>query len=239
MKNHVAYIQYIPNKRHSRFGIKKFELCESKSGYVHDVVLYAGKDFEPRNAEGQSHAVVVQLLTNSGLLNKGYHLVTDNYYTKPKLAQELFVQKTYLTGTVRANSKGLPDRLKTKKKLKVGERLYARNQELLVCAFRDKKSQKKNVMLLSSKFRAREVSSKNSKGKEAIKPEIVAHYNAKMGGVDLSDKVIYHYSAERSCRRYWRKIFFNFLDIALFNASILFTQNTENRFHDTCSCAPL
>ena len=238
MKNRVTYIQYIPNKRHSRFGIKKFELCESKTGYVSDISLYAGKDFDERSVEGQSHAVVVKLMSNCSLLNKGYHLTTDNFYTKPKLAQDLFLQKTYLTGTVRANSKGLPDRFKTKKKLKVGEKLYARNQELLLCAFRDKKSQKKNVLLLSSKLHARELTSRNSKGKEATKPEVVVHYNSTMGGIDLSDKVIYHYSAERSCRRYWRKIFFNFLDIALFNASVLYTQNSAkpvSRYLFLCS----
>ena len=34
MKNRIAYLQYMPNKRHSRFGIKKFELCDPLSGYV-------------------------------------------------------------------------------------------------------------------------------------------------------------------------------------------------------------
>ncbi|KAK3749873.1 hypothetical protein RRG08_066185 [Elysia crispata] len=47
-------------------------------------------------------------MTVSQLLNKGYHLHTDNFYTKPALAEYLLEQRTLLTATVRSNSKGLP-----------------------------------------------------------------------------------------------------------------------------------
>ena len=70
MKNRVIYLQYLPNKRHSRFGIKKFELCDALSGYVLHVELYEGKDFTIRSDMGQAHAVVVDLLSKVDLLNK-------------------------------------------------------------------------------------------------------------------------------------------------------------------------
>ena len=79
MKNRVAYIQYMPNKRHSRFGIKKFELCDAVSGYVIHVELYAGKDFPVPCEMGQAHGVVMDLMQKANLLNKGYHLFTDNF----------------------------------------------------------------------------------------------------------------------------------------------------------------
>ena len=101
--NRVAYIQYMPNKCHPRFGIKKFELCDATSGYVIQIELYAGKDFP-----GQAHGVVTDLMRKSDLLNKGYHLFTDNCYTKPALAEVLCRDGTLLTGTVCANSRGLP-----------------------------------------------------------------------------------------------------------------------------------
>lgn len=34
MKNRVIFIQYMPKKRHARFGIKKFEICDSETGYI-------------------------------------------------------------------------------------------------------------------------------------------------------------------------------------------------------------
>ncbi|XP_046684477.1 uncharacterized protein LOC124370232 [Homalodisca vitripennis] len=85
MKNRCVFIQYMPNKRHSRFGIKKFELCDSASGYVLHSALYSGTDFL---AGGQDP------FTCRGLLNKRHHLFTDNYYTKIPLAQYLLDNKT-------------------------------------------------------------------------------------------------------------------------------------------------
>ena len=74
-------------------------------------------------------------MRKSDLLNKGYHLFTDNYYTKPALAEVLCGDGTLLTGTVRANSRGLPV-LPTK--LQVGQCLNFRHKDTLVVAFREK-----------------------------------------------------------------------------------------------------
>ena len=90
MKNQITYLQYMPTyKRHSRFGIKKFELCDSLSGYVIHVELYAGKDFTIQSDMGQAHGVVMDLMQKANVLNKGYNLFTDNFYMKPILAQTL------------------------------------------------------------------------------------------------------------------------------------------------------
>ena len=42
----------------------------------------------------------------------------------------------------------------------------------------------------------------------SVKPCCIAAYNRYMGGVDISDRKIYHVSAERPSKRYWKKIFF-------------------------------
>jgi len=47
-----------------------------------------------------------------------------------------------------------------------------------------------------------------------------------MGGVDLSDHKIYHVSAERPSRRFW-KIFFNLMDIALLNSYKMYHSNAD------------
>ena len=62
MKNRVAYIQYTANKRHCRFVIKRFEVCDSVSGYVMHVELYAGKDFPIRSDRGQAHGIVMDIM---------------------------------------------------------------------------------------------------------------------------------------------------------------------------------
>ena len=57
---------------------------------------------------GQALGVVMDLMQKANLLNKGYHLFTDNLYTKPVLAQGLCTAATLLSGTVRGNSRGIP-----------------------------------------------------------------------------------------------------------------------------------
>ena len=67
MKNRITYLQCMPSKRHPRFGIKKFVLCDAVSGCVLHVELYAGKDFPIRSDQGQAHRVVADLMTKANL----------------------------------------------------------------------------------------------------------------------------------------------------------------------------
>lgn len=45
MKNRCVYIQYLPNKKHKRCGIKQFETCDSQTNYVIHIELYSSQDF--------------------------------------------------------------------------------------------------------------------------------------------------------------------------------------------------
>ena len=224
MKNRVVYLQYMPNKRHSRFGIKKFELCEALTGYVLHVELYAGKDFPIQSDMGQAYAVVMKLLREANVLNKGYHLFTDTFYTKPVLANELSAANTLLTGTVRHNSRGLPV---LPGRLDIGESVNYRSGDMLLVAWREKKSQKKPVLVLSTSEGAGMREVRTGAGRLKLKPKSVVAYNKYMGGVDLSDRKIYHVSAERPSKRFWEKIFFNLVDMALLNSYILYEANTD------------
>ena len=223
MKNRCAYIQYMPNKRHARFGIKKFQLCDD-NGFVIHINLYAGKDIELHGEEGDGQAVTVvkNLLHEASLYNRGHRVYTDNFYTKPKLADYLTARNTILVGTVRANSKDIPEAAKTA--LAVGEARFWRRGDLLFCAFREKKTQTKPVLLLSTGHNATKITL-NRRNKPIEKPTLIHDYNLHMGGVDISDKMVCHYASERATRRYWKKIFQNLLDVSLLNAFLLY-ENT-------------
>lgn len=231
MKNRHVYIQYVPNKRHNRFGIKKFELCDSSTGYVYHIELYAGKDFQVRGDDGQAVAVVMHLMEKSNLLGKGYHLLTDNFYTNILLAQKLWDKQTILTGTVRHNSKQFPKDFSNRLQPQNCE--YKMSGEILACAFRDKATQKRNVQLLSTGSvpvnYVYEV-----RGNQRMKPAMVLTYNAGMGGVDLSDRKIYQIASERPVLRYWIKIFRNLLDMALRNSYELYRASTNARNLISC-----
>ncbi|KAG8268102.1 hypothetical protein J6590_102587 [Homalodisca vitripennis] len=63
--------------------------------------------------------------------------------------------------------------------------------------------------------------------REAVKPYMIQQYNLYMGGVDRKDKSIYHISCLRTTTRYWKKIFYNLLDMTIFDSFILYSQNTD------------
>lgn len=204
------------------------QLCDD-NGYVYCVELYAGKDLDVVRDDGLAVGVVKSLMQMSMLLGKGYHLFTDNFYTKPALADYLWQQQTMLTGTIRGNSKDFPKDLASRK-LGIGESVYQRKDHLLALAFREKKSQRKPVLLLSTAHVASS-QTKEIRGKTVTKPSMVFTYNKHMGGVDLSDKKIYHYAAQRSTKRYWKKIFFNLVDMCIINSWILFNASMPDAKH--------
>lgn len=85
MKTHCAFIQYMPNKRHVLFRIKKFKNCDSFTSYVFCVSLYSSTDFLANDTNPFTQKVVKELMTQANFLGQGYHLFTDNYYIKIKI----------------------------------------------------------------------------------------------------------------------------------------------------------
>lgn len=229
MKNRGAFIQYLPNKKHKQYGIKKFEVCDSNTSYVLHMEIYSGKDYLPANPDNSdelfTERVVMEVMTRSNLLDKGYHLYTDNFYTKVPLAERLLERTTFITGTINKKSKFLS---KTVQQTKLGERetIYFRKGKLLLVAYRQKVS-RKPVLVITTGFHAQDGLVTSKKGLVGRKTLLIHNYNQHMGGVDVSDKCVYALSINRTTSKYWKKIFFNLIDVALFNAYTLYKLNSE------------
>ncbi|GFS08733.1 PiggyBac transposable element-derived protein 4 [Elysia marginata] len=99
---------------------------------------------------------------------------------------------------------------------------------MLCVSFREKKSQTKPVLVLTTAHNA-EVEEREIRNKIKKKPTCIYQYNSYMGRVDVSDKQICHHAAERPTRRYWKKIFQNLLDISILNSWILFNLSREKK----------
>ena len=128
--------------KRARFGIKMFSLCEN-SGYLWNSFVYLGKepnrnDDDPQlvRRRGKSGAVIPRLMET--LLNKGYRLYVDNWYTSQELFTYLHENDTAACGTARKNRIKLP-RAFTNAPLAEGEDSFRRNGDLLAVRFNDKK----------------------------------------------------------------------------------------------------
>ena len=49
-----------------------------------------------------------------------------------------------------------------------------------------------------------------------------------MGGVDRLDELIHYYNVLRQTRKYWKTLFFHFIDIAVVNSYILNSEKERN-----------
>lgn len=222
MKNRCPFIQYLPNKKHKQYGIKKFECCDSLTNYVWHIEMYSGTDYlADRGATPFTEKVVLVVMEKGRLLDKGYHVFTDNFYTKIPLAKSLLDRNTFLMGTMNKNSKHLCPEIKNTV-LGARQSLYYRQGETLLVSYRQLAT-RKQVIVLSTATHTEDkiIRSKKSNG-EGLKPVLIDKYNQFMGGVDVSDKSVYHNSCDRHTTKYWKKLFFNYLDIAMFNAYVMY-----------------
>ena len=194
-KGGLSFRQYIPSKP-DRFGVKLYVLCEATPGYISGYDVYTGKDYDPdpdADDNGHSHGVVMGMMSRAGLLNQGYSLYTDTYYTSPTLCDNLHAEGTALVGTVRTNRKEVPKALKLSK-LRKGEAIVRQRDNLLALKWKDKR----DVGMLSTKHSATFSLTnrvEQDTGDSIAVPTCIVDYNKYMGGVDLSDQLSKYYNS--------------------------------------------
>ena len=141
-KGRLQFTQHISLKR-LRFGIKIYCLCES-SGYAYRMQRYTWKNNPAHEVDtgisgdaehlSKTEKIVVHLMMP--LLNKGYQLYCDNFYTSVQLFTYLHRHHTGCCGTMRANR--VPQTVRSASVSK-GELIGFRNGSLLCLKFRDKR----------------------------------------------------------------------------------------------------
>lgn len=60
-------------------------------------------------------------------------------------------------------------------------------------------------------------------------PQLVNDYNKHMGYVDFADMMKSYYEISRKSHKWWHRIFFHFLDVAVTNSYILYEQNKQEK----------
>lgn len=137
LSNSLSHQFIFPSKR-NRFGIKLFVLCDCKTEYIQDIIVYTGSDtiIGPENKDyDKSGSIVMSLL--EPYLGKGHTFYVDNWYTSPALFDVLHKNYTNACGTVRKRRKGMP---KMDEKLKKGEACFCSARNMLAIKWQDKKT---------------------------------------------------------------------------------------------------
>ncbi|CAH2325967.1 Hypothetical predicted protein [Pelobates cultripes] len=186
-KERLSWVQYIASKR------KSYMLCESSTGYIWNSVIYAGKGtkFNPKYSRYGMAASSVNSLIEL-LLNQGYCVTPDNFYTSPPEFCVSSAKQNDAFGTIRANLRDMPPMFGNKK-LKTGEMVAWQKGKMMALRWRDEK----DVCLMSTVHNTSTVMVRMKGGKEIMKPQVVIDYNNTIGGVDRGDQAMTFYPAMR------------------------------------------
>ena len=221
--------QYMPNKP-TKYGIKAFTLASSDHGYMLNILLYIGADTlshaDPQYAQLPQPARVVMHLMQP-YLHKGHHVYTDHYYSSIPLAQALLEEGTTFTGTMMKNRVGLPDVIRNASfSLRNDETRVFRSGALLTVAWRAATKRKPLIMLSSNC--THDMVTVRSRRATQMKPVVVDRYNHSMNGVDRADQFTVYYSFVRKSVKWWRKVFFWLMEVAVVNSYILYKSTTAH-----------
>lgn len=173
-------------------------------------------------------------MTFAERLKPGTIVVVDNFFTSFSLLNNLRKKGIYACGTVRSTSKGLPLFMKKSKKssskvkkiiattMQRGEFQFKVKTGIAAVQWMDKKP----VNFLSSAHSPRKTTTvlrrlQNGKRVNIPCPTVVDVYNKYMGGVDRFDQYRERYEVGRKSIKWWFRILYFFLDLAIVNSFIL------------------
>jgi hypothetical protein len=179
----------------------------------------------------KSEVIVVHLLAKGNLLDQGYEVTLDNWYTSVRLAQYLWLRKTAMRGTINP-VRGIPQVLRDKR-LPKSDSAYMRKEHLLAVKFHDKK----DVYLLSTADSAGGIEKTRHLTGNQIqvyqKPQAIETYNLRMGGVDITDQLIAGVNSTRKSHVWFKKIGIHYIQRLVLNAYLLHKRERDPKmsFH--------
>ncbi|XP_063219241.1 piggyBac transposable element-derived protein 4-like [Bacillus rossius redtenbacheri] len=233
-KGRSSLKQYMPMKPVKR-GYKVWCLADSRNGYVLKFEIYTGKSTNGRMADTLGERVVLSLTRD--LKGKGCVVAFDNFFTTVNLMKALRKDNIYAIGTVRTNRKGLPAMLKEKVPLKRGEFQFQCKEGVAAIKWMDRKP----VTILTTSNNPMCTTTVSRKNKDGTSchvscPTGIATYNEIMGGIDHFDQLRERYAIGRRSRKWWHRIMYYLIDLAIVNAFILWKiSRREWASHDQLS----
>jgi hypothetical protein len=230
-KGRLLFRQFIPTKR-ARFGIKLYFLCESTSGYAYNFLIHSteaenrkfGQNLQCEHLSF-SERVVVEL--SKDLLNLGYQVFTDNWFSSTRLADFLLANSTSLTGTIRQD-RGIPACLRDKR-VPPNSCAFAHKGDLLAVKMVERKrSGTKTVHFIDAKEEASTDTVQRVRTGGAVvelqKPKTAKKYAKCMGGVDRLDGGLQPYLTCRKTSRWFCRLGFHLLLLCVRNSWILYNK---------------
>jgi len=214
-KGRVIFRQYIPKKRKC-FSIKIYKLCD-ESGYTYDMSVYLARDSHFAIDDMTATHATVRHLTRR-VESLGHKIFMDNFFSSPRLFDDLDRCKINSCGTVRPNRRDMPSDFEPKQlKLKRGDIRVRTRGGLTALVWKDRRE----VYMLTNMDPPPAEGNFRDDSNRPMKPRIVERYNRHMGYIDNSDRMANSSSMSRRTFKWPTKLFFHLLDLTVLNSWIL------------------
>ncbi|XP_061095797.1 piggyBac transposable element-derived protein 4-like [Conger conger] len=207
-----------------RRGFRLFVLADSSNGYAVDFFVYTGKSTFP-SATSVGFGSVASLIAPA-YLGTGYHLYVDDFYTSPRLFKHLYALGVAACGPYRGGEYPGARRNAMTRKHPRGTIRWIRDGSLLFVKWMD--SQEFSFCstihaAFSGHTAQRRVRNPDSSwSTESIPcPAAIVDYDENMGGLDLFNQLIQYRTEHKKTARWYRTLFFHFMDIAATNGYLL------------------
>ena len=105
----------------------------------------------------------------------------------------------------------------------------AQRNRLLFCTWQDTK----RVNFLSNFHSPSDMGVVSRRGAQVPVPKVIEDYQKYMGGVDLCDQNVSYYMALLKSKMWWRRLFFYFMQVSIFNTYI-FAKYTNPNIKQDC-----
>ncbi len=200
-------------------------LIQKRYDTPHESMLKFGKCPMPEVPKKMTFILetAMQMMHKYCLLDQGYHLYTDNFYSSLHLATALLARSTGFCGTVHSNKTNWPIVLdKASKVIQPRSKeicwRQSENEQLLAMTIGDRK-----VFHLVSIIHNTTMSEVHipSEGKWDWCADAVLDYNYGMKAVDLGDRILKSYEMNRRTLMWTTKLMFHLTNMAMMNAYLL------------------
>jgi hypothetical protein len=221
---------FMPSKP-IRIGFKAFVVCEADTGFLLEWKMYNKR--EGKEKKNRIVNTVKSLLGFNRYQSKAVYM--DRYYSNKEVFEELLDLGIYACGTIKPSKVGITEEMKIQiQNVKKEQAIfYKHNEKLLLCVWRTHKD--KLVYILSSILDnsmqdSKRYCTEEKKEIQIKRPAILEAYNENMRGVDYFDRYLRFYSFLHGSKKWYLKIAYYFLTVALLNSYVIYQQEhgTEN-----------
>ena len=200
----------------SRVGIKFWMAVDAESKYLLNAFPLLEK--KEKNVCDQTYidSVVMHLL--DPFLGQGQNITTDESFTSVSLAEKLKMKNTYIVGSINHAKKEIPQSVQVPHS-NLFDTLILKNNDFTLTSYQHKKGN--NRLILSTMHQTVSIGETQKKI-----PESVNYYDSTRQGVEALDKMVNAYSTKTGSSYWAIHVFYNILDLAGINASILYKEIT-------------